>query len=114
MGAAPTVSIIVSDVPARLRRALVRDAQQRDVSVNHAAVAPLCLAYGVALPGANGRYVDVDPDQAAMTLRVPPMLRTRLRTKAAQDDATIRGLVIACLASHYGLPAQSTKRRPRS
>lgn len=96
-----------------MRRKIVSDARRRDVSVNEAAVAPLCEAFGVTREPGNGHFVDVT-QQDTMKLRVPVALRTKLRARAARDDATIGGLVRACWADHYGLPAVSTKRRPRS
>lgn len=103
----------MKDVPAPLSAALVRDARERDVSLNEAAVEPLARKYGVGRVPSDACFVEPDDDPGVLKLRVPGDLRYALRRRAAASDSTIRGLVLQALAQHLGLPAESPKRRTR-
>jgi predicted HicB family RNase H-like nuclease len=107
------VDIIANDVPANIRRALVRAAKAEGVSVNEIAVRALADAYGVERQPKNGRFV-APSSTARMLFTVPDELRQQLRLRAAVNGVTMRGLVLKALAERFGLPFDSAERRPRT
>ena len=112
---APTVEIIVPDVPDEVWEALHADAIERNVSRNEAAVSILAERYAVRREPSTAKFRargELNTDRP-LQLVVPTRLRKKLRAEAFRREATIRGLVIEALAEHYGLPFDSPQRRPR-
>lgn len=107
-----TVDVIVPDVPAKIRRALIRAAQTQGVSVNEVAARILANHCGINRQHGAHRFVALTTD-GRMTFRVPAEVRRCLRIEAAEQGATMRGLVIRALAGEYGIEFTDTNRRPR-
>lgn len=107
------VEIVVQDIPEQLRDRLVLDAQERDVSINEAAVSILADKYGVerdpsTRPHRGGGV------SSQLLLAMPVELRTAIRVHAAETGLTMRGVVMQALCEVYGLEAEGIERRPRS
>lgn len=114
IGMSSRVEIVVQDVPAELRAALVADAAARNVSINEAAVAPLAEHFGVEREP-SGRPHRGESGSTQLLLAVPDDLRQAIRLMAARKGATIRGIVIQVLSDHYGLDGgDQIGRRPRN
>lgn len=106
-------NLIVSDVPLHVREALARDAAQRNVSLNDAAVGILADAYGTRREPTGAPFRQ-EPQTASLLLSMPAALHRKVKIAAAAKSATMRGIVIVALAEHYGVPAPSAARRPRT
>lgn len=102
----------IHGVPKRLARKLVADAKRNDVSINEVAVRALVSHFGMTREEEDTRYVQGEVEN--LMLRLPEDVHTRIRMEAAGiRGATNSGVVLAALASHYGLPAHSPVRRSR-
>lgn len=93
-----------------MREALDREAQEKDVTLNDVAVTILSKRFEVEVP-ISGRQYRPMADQ--LKLRVPEQLHWKIRMSAALEGHTVRGTVLATIASHYGLEAITPTRRPR-
>lgn len=107
-----TVDVIVPDVPSKIRTALIKDAMKQGVSVNEVAARILAAHCQIEREHGVHRFVAMTTD-GRMTFRVPAEVRRCLRIEAAEQGATIRGLVIQALAAPYGIDFNDTTRRPR-
>ena len=107
------VSIIVTDIPPRVRQALIRAARKQRVSINETAVRILAAHYSIEREPKQTRFVEAT-STARMIFSVPTEVRTALRVHAAERGLTMRGLVITALAEAYGVPFKSAARRPRT
>lgn len=105
------ITIINEVLPEKLRAKLERDAKKRNLTLNDCACSILCDRYALecetsGLPYRNGAE--------RFKLRVPEHLRRKISIDAAETTGTMRGVALNILASHYGLAATDTGRRPRS
>lgn len=107
------VEVIIPDVPPMIRASLINDARNQGISVNEVAARILAARCNIDRADVNTRFVPV-VSESRLTFRVPTEVRRCLRLEAAQDGATIRGLVIAALADRYDIPFDGTGRRPRT
>jgi hypothetical protein len=107
------MELMVQDVPARVLDKLTDDARKRDVSINDAAVSILADIYGIDREptGAKFKQPLVRP---TLLLDLPEDLHRAVKMgAAATKGATMRGLIVAALATHYKVAAPSTQRRRR-
>jgi len=102
--------IVNEEIPRSLRRAMVKQAKARNVSLNDIAGQALAEHFSVEweLSGLSYR-----PTVARFRLRVPDELHRLLRMEAANQLGTIRGVALALLAAHFGTPMKSVGRRPK-
>lgn len=104
-------ALILNEVlPAEVREALDRDARTQNIHLNDAAGQILAKHFGLEWPP-SGREYRTMADQ--FKFRVPEDLHWKIRMEAALAGHTVRGTVLATLASHYGLAAITPTRRPR-
>ena len=105
-----TVPVIVTAIPDKIARALVRDSRKQNASLNEVATRILCQLYDHPWePSGRTRAASaVNTDR--LYLRVPPPVRHQLRVDAANEGATISGLVKVALATAYGLRPPSPNR----
>lgn len=107
------VDLIVSDVPEPVLARLAHDAENRDVSLNDAAVEILSAARRMAHEPSGARFRSA-PSTGRLLLALPDDLHRRIKMDAAaRPGVTMRGLVIEALANHYGVPVPAPQRRPR-
>jgi len=117
----PRKSLLVTDVPPKIREALVADAKQRDIPVAEAAIQILCAAYKVKyVPTKNGLrgqdhlgFSAADTSTTTFVLRGGSALHRKLDAARRKRDATLRGLVLEALALNYQIEAPPVSRRPR-
>lgn len=103
--------LILNEVlPEDLRSEIERDAQERGVSMNDTAGLILSERYGLKWVEETSPY---RPMADRFKIRVTDDLHRAIRMDAAEDQGTVRGIVLSLLASHYGLPEISPHRRPR-
>jgi hypothetical protein len=109
------VGVNVKDVPVSVAEAVDADAQARDANRND--VVCSILADRFRVPFTPSGYPWVQPDGATQwNLRMSPELRDALAATAREQSGpgrrvTQRGLILAALQSHYGLPVQSPRQR---
>jgi hypothetical protein len=109
------VQIIVQDVPDALQAKLVADAQQKETPVADRALDILCQHFRVPYaPSTRGYTAVTSTSRLLFSRRVPERLRTKLNMEAAKVGGTQRGVILKILSEHYGLPAVSPRRRPRT
>ena len=116
-------SLLITDVPADIRQALIEDAKTQDIPVGETAIGILCAAYNVKhAPQENGlkgqetrplRFSTADATTTTFVLRGGAALHRKLDKARVKRDATLRGLVLEALAVHYDLTPPSVGRRPR-
>jgi hypothetical protein len=105
--------LLVYDVPPEIKAALVADAQERNVSINDRAVAILAAHYKVKhIP--TGFPFTSDTGSPNLTLRGGAKLHRKIDMDRARRRGTLRGLVLECLALHYGLEPPPIGRRPKT
>lgn len=107
--------LLIHDVPHEIRNALVQDAQNRNVSINEAAVSVLAQIYKVNWQP-SGVPFDPKRDQGSdkLLLRGGAKLHRKIDIeRARRGGATLRGIVLERLALHYGLEPEPVGRRPR-
>lgn len=118
----PRKSLLVTDIPTEIRKALVDDARSQDVSVNETAVRILCGCFNVkhveSLNGLRGQdgppgFVAADPKNTTLLIRGGAKLHRQMDRARRKRNATLRGVVLECLALYYELPAPPVGRRPR-
>ena len=107
-----TVEIIARDISPEIMRLLVSEAQHHDVTAQERAVSILALAFRVKRQTPKRRFARAT-DSNTLVLSVPTILRQRIRKRAFESGGTMRVVVCAELASHFGLPDVSLARRPR-
>jgi hypothetical protein len=106
------ILVFNDELPAKLAKALKADAKKRNVTMNDRANAILAERYAVDEFTSGAEYSA--PSAKRFRLKVPEHLRDALAIEAAEKRATIRGITLNILASHYGLEPVETGRRPRS
>lgn len=107
----PTKLILNEELPARIRRALDRDAKTDDITVNDAAVRVLSERFKIEWARSRARF---RPVSKRFKLRVSEELHQRVRIEAAMQSMTTRGIVLSILGEHYGIDGINTQRRRRS
>jgi len=104
----------VSDVPDRIRDSVVGEARERDVSISSLVVETVGRCYGMNLPANGQRLREGTTGEPPWVIRMPTELAQRL-ARAQQSGGGRRvaksRLILACLADHYGLPAESPLNR---
>lgn len=104
-------ALILNEVlPENVRAKLERDAEKRGITMNDAAGRILAKAFDVEWTSSGRPY---RPMADQFKLRVPEQLHWKIRMSAALAGHTVRGTVLATIASHYRLPAITPTRRPR-
>ena len=93
-----------------LRAALETDAQQRNLSLNDAAVRVLAREFRVRWQSSDGGY-RASADR--FKLRIPEHIHRAIRVRAAREEGTMRGVSLGILADHYGVEPIDLRRRPR-
>lgn len=106
------ILVFNDELPAKLAKALKRDAKQRNVTMNDHACAILAAHYSVPEFTSGSPYQA--PSSERFRLKVPEHLRDSLAADAASQRATIRGVALNILSGHYGLEPVEAGRRPRS
>ena len=109
-----SVCIIVTDVPATLRRKLTTEARANSTSVTEIAAGILTRHYGLDHNGYRRGTFHPAANETRMVLRVPPAVRQALRRQAAEDGVTISGLAKVAFAEHYGVKPPNPGRKTRS
>jgi len=105
------VGIDVRKVPADIRQRVDAEAAVEGVSRNDVIVRVLSGRYGVPYEATGYPYTPDGGDSDQWGLRVPVMLRDVIRAHAATVGGTQPGVILLALAQHYGLPAQSPRKR---
>ena len=105
------VKLVLNEpLPAELREAMEEEAERLDLTMNDLAVKILSMHFHVAFePSERSRYKEVSQQ---FKLRISDDLHMRIRVEAANERATVRGLVISILGAYYGFDFKSG-RRPR-
>lgn len=106
-----TVEVIAKDVPEVLMGLLVGEARHRDVTVPELASSILAADFQVERNTSDLPFRR-NTDSASLTMTVPVRLRLKIRRRAFDVDGTMRGVIVASLAKHFGMDAP-TDRRPR-
>lgn len=101
------------DAPAAVVGAVLADAQANNVTYQEAAVRILAGRFGVRRVASDRQFVSGTRGGSELHLEVPVELRKKLRRRALEVDGTMRGVVLATLAEHYGLGEVASGRRPR-
>lgn len=105
--------IQVQDVPKNLLNKVVADARRRSISLNDTVVGVLADAYNVEREPTSTRFTGA-PIRTTLLLTLPDPLHLKIKVEAAgQKGVTMRGVIIAVLARHYGIKEPSTARRSR-
>jgi hypothetical protein len=105
------VGIDVRKVPEAIRERVEAEAAAAGISRNEVVVRVLSARYGVPYEATRYPYTEGDGDSDHWLLRVPRMLREVIRAHAESVNGTQPGVVLYALADHYGLPAQSPRKR---
>ena len=105
------VAIDVRDVPAKIVRAVERDAARSGASVNDTVVRALSEA--VNEPVVPSGYPTTSRSGSDhWNVRMPERLRSAVRREAKLDGSTLTAFVLRTLAARYGLtPPPRTPRR---
>lgn len=104
-------ALILNEVlPDEVRMKLDQDAAVQNVHLNDVAGAILAKHFELEWEP-SGRPYRAMADQ--FKLRVPEQLHWKIRMSAALAGHTVRGTVLATIASYYKLPAITPTRRPR-
>jgi hypothetical protein len=105
--------LLVYDVPAEIRDALVADAYKQNVSINERAVSILCAHYKVKHQP-SGTPFTADSGGKNLSVRGGAKLHRKIDIdRARRGGGTLRGIVLERLALHYGLEPPPIGRRPR-
>jgi hypothetical protein len=105
--------LTVQDLPAVVLRKIVSDAKKRGISLNDTVVGILADTYGIEREPTSTRFTGA-PIRTSILLTMPEALHRAIKMDAAgQKGVTMRGLIIAALANHYGVKEPSNKRRAR-
>jgi hypothetical protein len=107
------VSLIVTDPPYNVLGALERDAATQDKPVSDVASSILCKRFRVKYERSRKPYVQTWSTSRLLIMGAPERLRERINARARKDGHTSRGIILATLQEHYGLPVDSPRRRPR-
>lgn len=110
MSDAVAVAIDIRDVPAGLVAAVDRDASERNTSVSDRITTILCSRYGLAYEP-NGYPYTAGGTSDHWNLRIPERLRDALRGHAKAVGGTMTGCALLAISAHYGLPAESPRKR---
>lgn len=102
-------SISVSNVPAELKRALLRDAQARDCTVSDAAGSALAKHFGLEYP-LSGRRSSGATLATVLGVKAPIKLVTAVWASSKAWRMTQSQVVIRILSAHYGI-RYTPKRR---
>lgn len=105
------VGIDVRKVPEAIRQRVDAEAQLDGISRNDVIVRVLSGRYGVPYEPTGYPYNADGGDSAQWGLRVPRVLRDVIRAHAETVGGTQPGVILLALADHYGLPAQSPRKR---
>lgn len=101
----------VSEVPDAIRDAVLAEARQRDVSLGSLVVEIVGRCHGIDLP-ATGRMRQGTTGEPPWVIRMPFNLLVRLiRAQGKGGRLAKSRLILACLADHYDLPAESPLNR---
>lgn len=111
MGVAAKVEVIVRDIPVDVMGLLVAEARHRDVTVPEHAVSILAADFNVTRVASSLGFRRAT-DSNVLVMTVPAKLRHKVRRRAVDVGGTMRGVIVASLANHFGLE-QPTDRRPR-
>ena len=104
-------ALILNEIlPEDVRAKLDKDAEKKNVHLNDLATTILAKHFEVEIEP-TGRPYRTMAEQ--FKLRVPEQLHWKIRMSAALAGHTVRGTVLATIASHYRLPAITPTRRPR-
>lgn len=108
----PSLRTTVNEVlPEDLRAALEKDAEQRNLSLNDAAVRVLAREFRVRWESSGTGY-RTSADR--FKLRIPEHIHRAIKVRAAREPGgTVRGVSLSILADHYGLEPIAPNRRPR-
>jgi hypothetical protein len=110
------VGLLIEDVPAAVRDAVERDAQQRDMSRNDVVCEILSRQFRVRFTPTGYPYRDSE-GATDWNIRVPVELREAIRRYAEGNSRPgrrlgLRGVTISTLELHYDLPVTSPRKRP--
>ncbi len=108
-----TVEIIARDIPPEIMKLLAGEARHRDETIQERAVSIIAAELGVEREPSRRRFIPGSGNTDVLVLTVPRELRTKIRRRALQKDGTIRGVCLAAIASHFGLPEFPVGRRRR-
>jgi myo-inositol-1-phosphate synthase len=100
MARAETTSVLVR-MPAKLKRRLAREVTRREATLNDVAVELLARRFGVPFHP-SGRRGSPPGDSPSVLLRIPPALRDRLRSTAAERATSTNAVIVATLEDALG------------
>lgn len=92
---------------------LAGEARHRDETIQERAVSILATEFELEREPSRRRFIDGAGDTDVLVLTVPRELRARIRRRALEREGTIRGVVCAAIASHFGQPDFPVGRRRR-
>jgi hypothetical protein len=106
--------LLVYDVPAEIRDAVVADAYANNVSINETAVAILAARFKVKhIP--SGVPFTSENGGKNLSIRGGAKLHRMIDIeRARRGGGTLRGIVLEVLALHYGLEPPPIGRRPKT
>lgn len=102
-------AINVRNVRPDIRAAVVRDAQDRTISVNDTVGEILAAHYGLSWETAA--YGATESTSQQWYLRMPSVLKHTIQAHAEKAGGKQTGVILWILARHYGLPNASLKSR---
>jgi hypothetical protein len=104
----------IGSVPEAIREAVVAEARERDVSISSLVVEIVGRCYGQTMHATGQRLRTGTVGSLPWVIRMPGSLALALASaQEANGGRRIAKsrLIVACLAEHYGLPAESPLNR---
>lgn len=95
------VSVLVRDVPLRLKRALAQAAADGDASMNTVAVQALAEEFGLRYDPPNGRRSSGVSDADTVVLSMPRRLRRKIRERSNVTEAYVEDIIKTILTSKF-------------
>lgn len=96
-----TVLLQIYDFPPRLKKRLMAAADKAGSNVNDIAVACLARKFDVPFTPTGRKASVAAGDSTNVVFKMPTLLRRRIRSAAANNDALPRDVVIATLADEH-------------
>jgi hypothetical protein len=104
----------IADVPDAIRDKVIAEARDRDISISSLVVEIVGRCHGLDLPANGQRLRKGTAGDPPWVIRMPIELAMRIaraqQTGGGRRVAKSR-LILACLADHYDLPAESPLNR---
>lgn len=106
-------SISVSNVPAELKAALMKDAESRECTISDVAGSALSKYFGLEYP-LSGHRTQGATLASVIGIRAPRQLVTQVWASSRAWHMTQSQVVVRVLSAHYGLRYQPKRRGRRA